>query len=470
MSMDKKVKAIIGAEYRKKKVANHEYFEFIPGKELLIDFQRKEHALILAKSGTGKSYLAGVIAEEIQKLFSHDLHCGFLMIDPMGINHGLKSQGKDEDLFRWNSTMRYKLKTMQCNVEIWVPAGDADKFGSNMLDKQFSLRANQLTPDIFAHVFDLSFVSPQVSLYRKARKKIMKENENYSLKEFEDFLYFHFEAWHYRSATAEALICKLDILEELDIISQDGIQLANMIKAGVITVLDTSMSDDYTAKLIVNFMAQSILSLRKRMQRFVDHAQIQSKLICRPDDYIPPIKMLVDEAHKFLPQNLILKKFIKEGRNYGCNLYAISQSPDLDRNTYANIIHIYIGQMTWSDDIDRVHKMIPVVRKKSEFRRLIKSLDIGNFVYYNMDSKIEKLIRIRPRLTFHSADTEIHDERKFFIEHYEKEADLLDLISENGISPKEIPKAKKAEFNQLVKEGKVVIDSSKGTTIIKKSC
>lgn len=460
---------LIGTEYRHK-TDNTGRVSYILSQSspLLLDFSKKEHSLIIAKSGSGKSYLAGVIAEEAIRAMMNNY--GILMIDPMSVLNSIKKKGEDDPIFAWNQQMtlnQVNAKEMK-NVEIWIPEGDKDEFDPEMYDRTFSFKANELTPDILSHTFDIPGLEPQVSLFRKARSFLLKEIGDFSLNDLTNKIWESFEDWHFKSQTVEALFCKLGILKELGIITKNGIQLSELIQEGKVSILDVSMSDSYASKAIVNFLAERILKIRKKMKRKIDFAKEKKCLIHKPSEYIPHVLLLIDEAHKFLPRNKILKTYIKEGRNNGCMLTAISQSPDLDKNTYANIIHLFVGQLTYKDDLDGVMKMLPIEKKPSQFRKEIKNLDVGNFYYYNSDKKIEKRIRVRPRRTMHCAQTEITNENKYFIDEYENKNNLSKFIEKNGIiAIKDIPKEFIQTCAKMIKNGELKTEEKEETTLVK---
>ena len=459
---------LIGTEYRRKtdNIGRVSYI-LSQSSPLLLDFSKKEHSLIIAKSGSGKSYLAGVIAEEAIRAMQNNY--SMLMVDPMGVFHTLRKNGEMDPIYAWNQQMT--LNTVEAkgmkNVEIWIPEGDKDEFDSDMYDRTFSLKANELTPDILSHTFNIKGVEPQVSLFRKARSHLIKQNPDFDLGDLIEMIWNSYDEWHFKSQTVEALFCKIDILKELGIITRDGIKLSDMVQEGKVAILDVSMSDSYAAKTIVNFLAERLLKIRKKMKRKIDLAKEKSRLINKPNNYIPHVLFLLDEAHKFLPHNKILKTYIKEGRNCGCMLSAISQSPDLDRHTYANIIHLFIGQLTYKDDLDGVMKMLPIERKPSQFRKDIKSLDVGNFYYYNLDQKLEKRIRVRPRKTMHSAQTEIEDENRYFIKEYKYQKTLIKLIENRGsLAMKDVPREYIHECAKMIKSGKIRTKEEEGMTFV----
>jgi hypothetical protein len=165
---------------------------------------------------------------------------------------------------------------------------------------------------------------------------------------------------------------------------------------------------------VINFLAEKLLALRRQITRMVLRAKTSEILIDKPTWYIPPVQIVLDEAHNYLQRNPVLRKVIKEGRNCALMMTAISQSPDLTRDVYANITHIFCGPLVYEDDIMAVRAMLPIDLSPKEFKQKVHNLVTGTFLYYNVDAKTEQLIKVRPRRTLHPASTDLKDERKYF--------------------------------------------------------
>lgn len=436
---------------------------------LVIDFAQKQHYLIIAKSGSGKSYLAGVIAEEIIKAM--ESNSGVIIVDHNGIFASLRKPNDPKYLKAWNEEMPYhQLKPQGMQVDIWVPQGDKESFEEDMYDGLFSLKASELTTDIFCHIFDLEGVGLQASLYRKLRRYMLKQDRNFSLIQMANELVIN--TFGFTPQTTQALSCKLEILLDLNIISKEGISAYDLVQPGKVIILDTSMSDDYTANTIVNFLGERLLRIRKQMQRKLDQARIkqihnQPYKIPRPNNYIPPVMLIIDEAHNYLPNNRILRKYIKEGRNCGCIMTAISQSPDLDKHTYANITHLFVGQLIYRSDLDGTHNMLPVEIDGKTFRNGVKALDVGFFNYYNSEKKIAKTIKVRPRKTFHPAETTIFNEQEYF-----EDPDATYIINhlfkdKSEILMSDVPIMYRSECAQMIKDNVLQVETKGGCTYVK---
>lgn len=383
------------------------------GHPLVMDFSRKEHTYIIAKSGSGKSYAAGVLSEE---MVPPDANYAAVIIDPLGIfgTLGLPNDGDEVDA--WNKEVgRTEIVPAGLeNYKVWIPAGDQDAFEPEMYHQTFALGPSQITYGTLCYAFDLDPLEPQINLYRKAQRMMYKRDPEYSFGDLYMVIREEGRDLGFQTQTIDALTSKMDALAELNIVARRGwgVDLHDMIRPGQVIVFDLSMSSSYTAKIVLNFFTEKLLTLRKLITKRLCHAKRAGEKVTIPY-YIPPVQLIIDEAHNYFPRNPTLKRFVKEGRNVGCMLTAISQSPDLTRDVYANIVHLFVGQLVFEDDINRVRAMLPVAKSPREFQREVKSLDVGNFLYYNIDTKTERKVRIRPRRTLHPAKTEIEDERKY---------------------------------------------------------
>lgn len=380
---------------------------------LLLDYSKKQHTFVVAKSGAGKSYLAGVIAEELVRVMEN---YAVVLIDPMGIFSTLTIPNENAgELDSWNEQVPGDVTpgaVGRCTT--WVPAGDQDKFLPGTFDRTFSLRAAEFSYGTLCYAFDLDFLEPQVNLYRKAQACLLQKNPSYTLRDLVDHVRDDGPDMHFHAGTIEALITKLDALSELGIITNDAPEFHEMIQDRAVAVFDCSQSSTYASRILVNFLAEKLLSLRRQITRMVLRAKVQEQKIDKPRWYVPPVQMLIDEAHNFLQKSNVLKKVIKEGRNCGVAITAISQSPDLTRDVYANITHVFVGSLVYDDDIASVRAMLPIEQPPKEFKKSVHRLQKGWFLYYNVDEKTEQLIMVRPRRTMHPASTQLEDERQYF--------------------------------------------------------
>jgi len=420
---------------------------------IMIDFSQKQHSLILAKSGGGKSYLAGVYVEELIRTMRN--YC-VLIIDPIGIFSTLnRPNGNINEIEYWNERIPNDILPAPIDkITTWVPAGDASKYDEGMYDKKFSLQAHDFTYSILCYAFDMELLDPQTNLYRRAQGELIKQKGTYTLGELASQISCDYKDMGFQKQTEESLLTKLGALDELGIITNEAVPLNQIVREGEAVVFDLSLSSVYSARIIVNFLAEKILYLRKKITRMISNAEASKKKIRLPSWYIPPVQFIVDEAHNYLNQKSpVLSKCIKEGRNCAMMITAISQSPDLSRDIYANVTHLFVGPLVYYSDIAKIQEMLPVDKTKKDFSSQVRKLKKGLFFYYNSDDQSEQLIQVRPRRTHHSASTEVKDERKYFTDQEIKEIvteKIIALITkDDGLFYQDLPSLHEHIFSTI---------------------
>jgi uncharacterized protein len=469
---------LIGRKYTTKYIPNKPLqYVLDPRDPLQIDFRRKEHIFVSAKSGSGKSYGAGVLVEEIIRELEN---YAVTIIDPMGIHNTYDTPNRGSEVKDWNDQIYNRqdgrpeiIPQGLTKFKVWIPAGDVKEFETDAYHQVFSLRPIDITPDILCYTFDMEILDPMMNLFRRSRAHTIQEyGENFELGElFADIKDNGKDSYGFKDQTIDALLSRLHALRELGIISNTGIGIHEVVQEGEVNVIDISMSSTFTGRIIVNFFAEKLLNLRKKITRKLAQAEKKSQMI-HIDNYIPPTLLFLEEAHNYFQtstqSNAILTKFIKEGRSVGCMLAAISQSPDLSKNVFANITHLFVGQMTFDDDIMGIKAMLPIEKKPAEFREQIKSLGIGCFYYYNMNTKEEKRIMFRPRLTMHPAKTELSNERKFLLtKDNVNGSKLLDLLVKTPkLAINDLPQELRSCVKGLVAQDQIKLVNENDQTMV----
>lgn len=439
---DKRKLAYIGRGFHKKYDTNKKFngYRLEQDNPLEIDLWQKKQVAVFGKTGSGKSYLAGVLVEEIIQTIEN---FAVVILDPMGIFWTLDSPNtKKEEYSDWNKQLRGEdIKPRGfSNQEVWIPAGEVKKFHRDLYDRVFAIKARQLTADMLCYAFDMKITDPQMTLFQKVKEFVAEENEIYSLEDLIERIIQDGEQLHYRSASVEALVCKLEALREIGLISNKyAVNLKEMIQPNKIAILDLSRSGSETSKIIVEFFAENLLEGRKEHTRTLKQAVKENRKIPKPRDYICPTMLIVDEAHRYMTESEKLQKAYKEGRHVGFLVTAISQGVDLTKEVYSNIKHLFVGQMTYDDDIRAIKKMLSVYKTPKELGTELRSLNKGNFYYYNLDTQESRKILVRPRLTYHPADSELYDESKYFIDENNEDelAEYAERLKEEAAQFKE---------------------------------
>jgi len=381
------------------------------------DFDNKEHAIVISRSGGGKTYTANVLIEEMIDNINTPFAAAIIDRRENYSTFHVPNDNKDE-LEPWAFQLPGDvLPGALSSYTILVPCKDASKFPENSFDGTFALDPASFTDGMFAATFNLDpLEDQQVNLFREARLAMLERRKKFGLYDLVALIKERGNEFGFKTATMDALSTRLKALAALGIFIEGVPPINESIHEMSATIFDFSMSSHVTAKIFVEFLAEQLLENRTRMDLIVKNADRTGKRVKKPTDYLPPIYLVIDEAHEYFSDHSILNKCFKEGRNVSLMMMAISQSMDLTKHVYENITNILVGPMVLADEIDAVHKMIPVDITPADFKRKVRALKPGEFLYYNTTEQTENKIKIHPRKTRHLATTKIKDERQYFID------------------------------------------------------
>ncbi|MFA5108534.1 MAG: ATP-binding protein [Candidatus Micrarchaeia archaeon] len=247
-----------------------------------------KHLAILAMSGSGKSYLAGVLMEELLDRKSEHGRLAVIAID----NHGEYAGFKD-------SSYRDRVNVID---------GMKIKIGLRHLSASRLAEWSRMSGTAM-RTLDIHFNS--------LKKQAKEKGEPFSLDELIDSINKD-EKLDKKENVRGPLISALYELSNMRLISRADTISADLIKPGTLSVLDLSAIDDLRKKqMIVAYYANKFFKQRKKGN-------------------IPPFLMLVEEAHNFCPEKMerssalsrpIINTIAREGRKFGASLCLISQRP-----------------------------------------------------------------------------------------------------------------------------------------------
>lgn len=173
---------------------------------------------------------------------------------------------------------------------------------------------------------------------------------------------------------------------------------------GGIKILDFSEVPSDILPLIVSLVARLIFSVQQWVKK----------------DEIPPIALLCDEAHLYIPanaregvENSSLRSFeriAKEGRKYGVGLVVITQRPSEVNHTVLSQSSNFIAmRLTNIDDQNVIKRLLP--DSLGNFAELLPVLDIGEAIIVGDASLLPSRIRVEePHSKPDSATVKFWDE------------------------------------------------------------
>lgn len=352
-----------------------------------------KHFAVLAQTGAGKSYLTGVLIEELL-----EEEFPLVIIDPHGEYSSLAKPNPENG----EEAKGYDIKEFSPNTDINSSALPLS-FSSVNLEKNELL---EVIPD--------SLTNSQMGVLYNALKRLREKDEDYNLNDIMD------------AVSQEESTAKWNLLNSLEQVEQSGlftdspVDLEELIEPGRATVVNMKAVEPEEAEIAMYMLSQKLFDLRKR-------------------DRVPPFLMVIEEAHNFAPEkgfsqaqsNDILRKIASEGRKFGLGLGVISQRPArIDKNVLSQCNTQFILRVTNPNDLNAISKSFEGVT--SEVEDMIKSLPPG--VAFVLGKDYPVMTDVRTRRSKHGGETQTsssYQERET-VEMFHAQKTLQELESETG--------------------------------------
>ena len=326
----------------------------------------QRHVSILAKTGGGKSYISGDILEELMK---HGVTC--VIVDPHGEygamrdaaecgdeKFGVEPHGYSENIIEFGMTQ---------NDDV-IPL----KFTFKSLDSRDLL---DLLPS--------SDSKGSLSLLTKAMDSVKERKPLYSVRDVID------ELSSSETGKAYSLIADLESIDALGLFAERGNHISELIQKGKTTIFNLKGVAPDIQQIIVRRLGTMMFELRKA-------------------DKVPPMMMVLEEAHNYCPQNegtlckKILTTIASEGRKFGLGLMVISQRPaKIDKNVLSQCGTQIILKVTNPNDLKAIAASIEGLTGGME--QDIPGLPIGTAMVVGAGIQTPMLVDVRPRESRHGG-------------------------------------------------------------------
>ncbi len=395
--------------------------------KIFMDIARSHIILICGKRGSGKSYTAGVIAEEISALPKEvSQNIGSLIFDTMGIYWTMKFKNeKDKELLQ-----EWELKPKNLPVKVFVPFGYYDKYLEKGIpaDDVFALDVNEMNPEDWVLTFGLDLINSVAVLIQRVLTKL-KDEGKYDLN---DVLNALEQDEKTPQEIKNAAIGLFEAANTWGIFAKKGeeaTKVENLVNAGTTTVLDLSV---YNAVGVFNIRALAISLISRKIfnSRMAARKEEETNSVSKGLDYFsgetkrdnPLVWIFIDEAHEFLPLNGktaatdALIQLLREGRQPGISVVLATQQPGqihTDVMTQSDIVIAH--RVTSKPDVEALNYIMQSYILESIKKQMddLPSLK-GSAIILDDNSERIYPMRVRPRFTWHGgeAPTAIKPEKK----------------------------------------------------------
>jgi uncharacterized protein len=352
------------------------------------------HLAILASTGAGKSYTAGVLVEELMSPYNR---AAVLIVDPHGEYDTLRSIEGDER-FRGEDGYQPQLKIYTHDrIKVRV---------SSLTEADIKYLLPEGTSDKMLHYLSQA--------YRKLTAGERGERGTWGYHDLRDAVtaekYGEEDGGRGGSGgnvgSIDALLWRLDNrFDRPDSIFSDSehIPLNELFQPGRCTVLQLSDIEQNEQQVVVATLLRRVNKARV--------ATVRQEAEPTSDHYLPyPVFSLLEEAHRFAPAGQtvvstnILKQILSEGRKFGVGIGLITQRPGkLDQDVLSQCMTQIIMRIVNPIDQDTVAKSV-----EGAGRQLLDELPAltkGQAVISGVGVNTPVMCRIRPRITRHGGET-----------------------------------------------------------------
>jgi DNA helicase HerA-like ATPase len=345
--------------------------------QLSVNSLVQKHCSILAKTGSGKSYTAAVLLEELL-----DRDIPLLIIDPHSEYASLKVEApEDPEAFK-----KYNIspKSYADRVTVYTPA---NKTINPAADELFRLNGINLTVKDLISIFPENFNTTHTGILYEAIQNLRAEMETYTI---EDII---FAVSNDKSKARWNVISMLESVNETGILSPNPTPIEALVRKGRASILDFKGVPPDMQSMIVSQICSAMFEARKM-------------------DRIPPGMLVVEEAHNYAPEKGfsktvstdILRTIASEGRKFGLGMMVISQRPArVDKNVLSQCGTQIIMKVTNPNDLKAISKGLEGVSSYVEDELMRLPAGVAMLVSNDIERPI--LVDIRVRKSKHGGES-----------------------------------------------------------------
>ncbi len=368
------------------------------------------HLAIIASTGSGKSYLAGVLLEELMRPKNR---AAVLVVDPHG-EYGTLQEIANRDEFHHEDGYRPHVRIL--------------------LPDEVKVRIDSLT------LGDLTYFLPNLSekmeyqlakAYRRVQA-LKAQKGAYTLNDLIEAVRTSSDSEDGNSnqGTVQALEWRLEASLGRNAVFSDSLQLElrDLFHPGQCTVLQINEIDPSAQQVIVATLLRRAYDARK--------ATVKNQASAGDRDYLGyPVFCLLEEAHNFSPAHAqvvtsnILKTILSEGRKFGVSIGLISQRPGrLDSDVLSQCMTQCIMRIINPTDQSRIAESVESVGR--DLLQELPNLSKGQAIVAGASINTPVLLNVRTRLTSHGGqDINAPAEWLRYTQSTDRERERVDMLA-----------------------------------------
>jgi DNA helicase HerA-like ATPase len=379
-----------------------------PGNAVPVALDVKElvstHMAILAGTGSGKSYTAGVLLEELMRPYNR---AAVLIFDPHG-EYGTLSEIRGHPTFATGDGYAPEVKILS--------------------PEQIRIRLSSLEYyDLLSLLPDMSdrqqaILSKGFTILKRHRKGDYRWDVNDLIRAvYEADTSTDDEGNEKLGSSAPAIEWKLEKLARSDYFHpMEHLAPKDLFEPGQVTVLQMSEISQEEQQVICAAV------LRQSYQARLN--TVKEKVDASDETYLPyPVFILVEEAHRFAPAHepsrckQILRTILSEGRKFGMGVGLITQRPGkLDSDVLSQCMSQFLMRIV--NPVDQESLKYGVEAAGRDLLKELPALTKGQVIISGACVNTPVLCQVRQRLTQHGGETlnAPADWQGYFQQHHQR--------------------------------------------------
>jgi len=291
----------------------------------------QKHVSVLAKTGAGKSYTVGVLIEELI-----EKKVPIVIIDPHGEYASLTNPNTNPREVEAMSKFDISPRAYP-NVIEFTP----DQHVNPRADRELSLDITKLGIADFMAMLPTKLSDNQKGILYEALK-IVKGYGKYDLRDIIRVIQEH------ESKAKWNLITNLEMLRESKIFEGQAVHPSDIVKPDTASIINLRGIQPEIQEIVVARLITEVFEDRKRGK-------------------IPPLLLLLEEAHNFAPErsfgvtcaSKVIRTIASEGRKFGLGLCVVSQRPArIDKSVLSQCNTQIILKVTNPNDLRAISQSI----------------------------------------------------------------------------------------------------------------
>jgi DNA helicase HerA-like ATPase len=342
---------------------------------------------ILAGTGSGKSYTAGVLIEELMRPYNRG---AVLIFDPHG-EYTTLTQLRGHEAFVGDDGYTPEVKLLTPD-QIRIRISSLDYYDIVSLLPQMTDRQKAILNKAFAHLQkhgrgDYRWdISDLINAVHQADTTLDQDgNET-------------------KGSSAEALEWKLDKLQRSSYFHRlEHLPPSVLFQPGQVTVLQMNEIPQDEQQVICAAVLRQAYHARMNTQK--------ERITPGEENYLPyPVFVLLEEAHRFAPAHepaqckQVLRTILSEGRKFGLGVGLITQRPGkLDSDVLSQCMSQFLMRIVNPVDQDSLKHGVEAAGR--DLLKELPSLTKGQVIVSGACINTPVLCQVRQRLTDHGGNT-----------------------------------------------------------------